>query len=207
MALCQLVNTANEKVGEIELEDQIFQVEVKPHVLHEVVCMQLANRRRGTASTKTRGEVRGGGIKPWKQKGTGRARAGSRRSPLWRGGGTVFGPKPRDYHYLLPKSTRRLALKMALSSRFGEGNMIVLDDFTLPALKTKEFVKVMSNLGAENCLVITGAVDENLTRCARNAIGYQVMPVVGLNVYDVIKYSKLIMTKSSLEPLAARLVR
>jgi large subunit ribosomal protein L4 len=207
MALCQILNTANEKVGEIDLDDNIFQVEVKTHVLHEVVCMQLANRRRGTASTKTRGEVRGGGIKPWKQKGTGRARAGSRRSPLWRGGGTVFGPKPRDYHYLLPKSTRRLALKMALSSRFGEGNMIVLEEFNLPVLKTKEFVRVMGNLGLDECLVVTGDVDENLTRCARNVVGCQVMPVIGLNVYDIIKYRKLVITKSCLEPLAARLVR
>jgi len=207
MALCPMVNTANEKVGEIELDDQIFQVDVKPHVLHEVVCMQLANRRQGTASTKTRGEVRGGGIKPWKQKGTGRARAGSRRSPLWRGGGTVFGPKPRDYSYQMPKSARRLALKMALSSRLAEGNMILLDNFVLTELKTREFVKVMTALGAGDCLVVTGDVDDNLARCARNVVGCQVLPVVGLNVYDIIKYKKLVVTQGSLEPLAARLVR
>ncbi len=206
MAVCDVVNTSAEKVGEIELNDALFDVEVKPGVLHEVVCMQRANRRAGTASTKTRGEVRGGGAKPWRQKGTGRARSGSRTSPIWRGGGTVFGPKPRDYSYRLPKKVRRLALRMALSARRQEGNLVVLDDFTLPGIKSKEFARVMGNFGFDNCLVVTADPDEKLHLSARNVVGYKVLPVAGLNVYDILKYSKLMLVQSSLEKLEARLM-
>ena len=206
MAVCDVVNTSAEKVGEIELNDALFDVEVKPGVLHEVVCMQRANRRAGTASTKTRGEVRGGGAKPWRQKGTGRARSGSRTSPIWRGGGTVFGPKPRDYSYRLPKKVRRLALRMALSARRQEGNLVVLDDFTLPAIKSRDFVRVMGNFEFDNCLVVTGEPDEKLHLSARNVVGYKVLPVAGLNVYDILKYSKLMLVQSSLEKLEARLM-
>ena len=145
MAVSDIVNTSAEKVGDIDLKDELFTVEVQTGILHDVVCMQRANRRQGTACTKTRGEVAGSGAKPWRQKGTGRARAGSRKSPVWRGGGTVFGPRPRDFSYKLPKKVRRLALRMALSARFGEGNLVVLDSFEMPEIKTKEFVKVMSN--------------------------------------------------------------
>ena len=140
MSVCDVVNTSAEKVAEIEVNDNLFGVKVDTGILHEVVCMQRANRRRGTASTKTRGEVRGGGAKPWRQKGTGRARAGSRTSPVWRGGGTTFGPKPRDYSYSMPKKVRRLALRMALSARMNEGNLVFLDQFSMDAPKTKEFV-------------------------------------------------------------------
>ncbi len=206
MAVCEVVNTSAEKVGEIELNDALFDVEVKPGVLHDVVCMQRANRRAGTASTKTRAEVRGGGAKPWRQKGTGRARSGSRTSPIWRGGGTVFGPKPRNYGYRLPKKVRRLALRMALSARRQEGNLVVLDEFTLPEVKTREFVRVMGNFEFDNCLVVTGEPDELLQRSARNAVGYKVLPVIGLNVYDILKYSKLMLVQSSLEQLEARLM-
>ncbi len=206
MAVCEVVNTSAEKVGEIELNDALFDVEVKPGVLHEVVCMQRANRRAGTASTKTRGEVRGGGAKPWRQKGTGRARSGSRTSPIWRGGGTVFGPKPRDYSYRLPKKVRRLALRMALSARRQEGNLVVLDDFTLPGIKSREFVKVMGNFDFDNCLVVTAEPDEKLRLSSRNVVGYKVLPVAGLNVYDILKYSKLMLVQSSLEQLEARLM-
>ncbi len=206
MAVCDVVNTSAEKVGEIELNDALFDVEVKPGVLHEVVCMQRANRRAGTASTKTRGEVRGGGAKPWRQKGTGRARSGSRTSPIWRGGGTVFGPKPRDYSYRLPKKVRRLALRMALSARRQEGNLVVLDDFALAEIKTREFVRVMGNFDFDNCLVVTGEPDEKLHLSARNVVGFKVLPVAGLNVYDILKYSKLMLVQSSLEKLEARLM-
>ena len=206
MAACTVVDKSAEKVGEIEVSDELFGVEVKPAVLHEVVCMQRANRRRGTASTKTRGEVRGGGAKPWRQKGTGRARAGSRTSPLWRGGGTVFGPKPRSYGYKLPKKVRRLALKMALSARFAEGNLVVIDTLGLDRPKTKDFVQVMKNFEFSDCLVVTADRDETVEKSVRNAVGYKTLPVAGLNVMDILKYSKLMLVQDSLDKLAERLL-
>ncbi|MHB8809963.1 MAG: 50S ribosomal protein L4 [Desulfobulbaceae bacterium] len=205
MAVCDVVNTSATKVGDVELNDALFAVEVQPGILHEVVCMQRANRRQGTASTKTRGEVSGGGMKPWRQKGTGRARSGSRTSPLWRGGGVIFGPKPRDYSYSLPKKVRRLALRMALSARFSEGNLVILDKFGMPEIKTKDFVKVMQNFNFDNCLVVTDGNNENLSLSARNAVGYKVLPTEGLNVYDILKYSKLMLEQSTLAQLEERL--
>ncbi len=206
MAVCDVVNTSADKVGEIEVSDELFGVEVNTGVLHEVVCMQRANRRAGTASTKTRGEVRGGGAKPWRQKGTGRARAGTKNSPIWRGGGTTFGPKPRDYSYRMPKKVRRLALRMALSARMGEGNLVIVDQFNLEAPKTREFVGVMKNFDFDRCLVVTDADNENVQLSARNAVGYKVLPVAGLNVYDILKYPKLMLMQSSLEQLESRLM-
>jgi large subunit ribosomal protein L4 len=206
MAVCDVVNTSAEKVGEIEVSDVLFGVEVNTGILHEVVCMQRANRRSGNASTKTRGEVRGGGAKPWRQKGTGRARAGTRTSPIWRGGGTTFGSKPRDYSYKLPKKVRRLALRMALSARMDEGNLVIVDQFTMAAPKTKEFVGVMKNFDFTKCLIVTDADNENVQLSARNAVGYKVLPVAGLNVYDILKYPKLMLMQSSLEQLEARLI-
>ncbi len=206
MAVCDIVNTSAEKVGDIELKDELFAVDVQTGILHDVVQMQRANRRQGTASTKTRGEVAGSGAKPWRQKGTGRARAGTRKSPIWRGGGTTFGPKPRDYSYKLPKKVRRLALRMALSARFGEGNLVVLDDFNMPEIKTKDFVKVMDNFDFDNCLIVTGDDNKTVQLSARNAIGYKVLPVAGLNVYDILKYSKLMLVQSTLAQLEERLM-
>ena len=206
MAVCEILNTLAEKVGEIELNDALFGVEVNTGILHEVVCMQRANQRSGNACTKTRGEVSGGGAKPWRQKGTGRARAGSRTSPVWRGGGTVFGPKPRDYSYSMPKKVKRLALKMALSARNQEGNMVVVDQFSLSAIKTRDFVKVMDNFKFDNCLVVTGEPDEKLGLSARNAVGYKVLPVAGLNVMDILKHSKLMLVQTSLAKLEERLM-
>ena len=206
MAVCDVVNTSAAKVGDVELNDALFAVEVQPGILHEVVCMQRANRRQGTASTKTRGEVSGGGLKPWKQKGTGRARSGSRTSPLWRGGGVIFGPKPRDYSYRLPKKVRRLALRMALSARFSEGNLVILDKFAMPEIKTKEFVKVMHNFNFDNCLVVTDGSNQNVSLSARNAVGYKVLPTEGLNVYDILKYSKLMLEQTTLAQLEERLM-
>lgn len=206
MAVCEVLNSLAEKVGEIDLNDALFRVEVNTGILHEVVCMQRANQRSGNACTKTRGEVSGGGAKPWRQKGTGRARAGSRTSPVWRGGGTVFGPKPRDYSYSLPKKVRRLALKMALSARNQEGNLVVVDQFSLDQAKTREFVKVMDNFKFENCLVVTGEMDEKLGLSARNAVGYKVLPVAGLNVMDILKHSKLMLVQTSLAKLEERLM-
>ncbi|MGD9949017.1 MAG: 50S ribosomal protein L4 [Desulfobulbus sp.] len=206
MAVCEILNTQAEKVGEIELNDTVFAVEVNTGILHEVVCMQRANRRGGNACTKTRGEVRGGGAKPWRQKGTGRARAGSRTSPIWRGGGTTFGPKPRDYSYSMPKKVKRLALRMALSARNQEGNMVVVDKFEIPEVKTKNFVQVMNKFQFDNCLVITEGVDDQINLSSRNAVGYKVLPVEGLNVYDILKYSKLMLIQSSLAKIEERVL-
>lgn len=206
MAVCTVLNTRAEKVGEIELNDSLFNVEVNTGILHEVVCMQRANRRSGNACTKTRGEVSGGGAKPWRQKGTGRARSGSRTSPVWRGGGTVFGPKPRDYSYSMPKKVKRLALKMALSARNQEGNLVIVDSFEMPEIRTKDFVGVMSNFQFDNCLIITGDVDDKVSLSARNAIGYKVLPVAGLNVYDILKHSKLMLVQASVAKIEERLM-
>jgi large subunit ribosomal protein L4 len=206
MAVCDVVNTSAEKVGEVELNDALFNVKVKNVVLHEVVCMQRANRRAGNACTKTRGEVRGGGAKPWRQKGTGRARAGSRSSPVWRGGGITFGPRPRDYSYNMPKKVRRLALRMALSARNGEGNLVIVDNLSFPAIKTKDFVAVMQNFQFKDCLVVIGGEDPVVTKSARNAVGFKVLPVAGLNVFDILKHSKLMLVQESLAQLEERLV-
>ena len=206
MAVCDVVNTSAEKVAEIEVKDELFAVEVKPAILHDVVCMQRANRRGGNASTKTRGKVRGGGAKPWRQKGTGRARAGTKNSPIWRGGGVTFGPRPRDYSYKLPKKVRRLALRMALSARMNEGNLVIVDQFNMEAPRTREFVGVMKTFDFDNCLVVADTENENVQLSARNAVGFKVLPVAGLNVYDILKYSKLMLMQSSLEQLEARLM-
>lgn len=206
MAVCEILNIQAEKVGEIELNDSVFNVEVNSGILHEVVCMQRANRRSGNACTKTRGEVSGGGAKPWRQKGTGRARAGSRTSPVWRGGGTVFGPKPRDYSYSMPKKVKRLALRMALSARNQEGNLVVVDKFELPEVKTKNFVKVMDTFQFDNCLIVTECIDDQISLSSRNAVGYKVLPVEGLNVYDILKHSKLMLIQSSLAKIEERVL-
>lgn len=206
MAVCEILNIQAEKVGEIELNESVFNVEVNTGILHEVVCMQRANRRSGNACTKTRGEVSGGGAKPWRQKGTGRARAGSRTSPVWRGGGTVFGPKPRDYSYNMPKKVKRLALRMALSARNQEGNLVVIDTFDMPEIKTKNFVQVMQKFQFNNCLVVTEGVDDQISLSSRNAVGYKVLPVEGLNVYDILKYSKLMLIQSSLAKIEERVL-
>jgi large subunit ribosomal protein L4 len=206
MAVSDVLNTSAEKVGEVELNNDLFGVEVQTGLLHEVICMQRANRRQGTASTKTRGEVSGGGAKPWRQKGTGRARSGSNRSPVWRGGGVVFGPKPRDYSYKLPKKVRRLAIRMALSARLQEGNLVVIDDFKLAEIKTKEFVNIMDKFEFDNCLVVARNDNENVKLSARNAVGYKVLPVAGVNVYDILKHSKLMVEQSTLDQLTERLM-
>ncbi|RLA80039.1 MAG: 50S ribosomal protein L4 [Deltaproteobacteria bacterium] len=207
MAKADLYNLNREKVGEVELKDEVFQAPVKSHLFYEVVKWQLAKRRRGTASTKTRAEVSGGGRKPWRQKGTGRARVGSIRSPLWRGGGVVFGPKPRDYYYPLPKKVRKAALRSALSLRFKEGNLLVLDGFKLPEMKTKRFVEAMDRLGlkGEKVLIVTGEKDEVLERSARNVPWAKVLRWEGLNVYDVLYYPNLLILRSALEKIEERL--
>ncbi len=207
MAQIDLYNLSREKVGEVELKDEVFNGPVKPHLFYEVVKWQLAKRRRGTASTKTRAEVSGGGRKPWRQKGLGRARAGSIRSPLWRGGGVVFGPKPRDYSYPLPKKVRKAALRSALSLRYKEGKLILLDGFDLPQIKTKLFVEAMEKLGlkGEKVLIVTDGKDEVLEKSARNVPWAKVLRCEGLNVYDVLNYHHLLILKSALPKIEERL--
>ena len=207
MAQIDLYNLSREKVGEVELKDEVFNGPVKPHLFYEVVKWQLAKRRRGTASTKTRAEVSGGGRKPWRQKGLGRARAGSIRSPLWRGGGVVFGPKPRDYSYPLPKKVRKAALRSALSLRYKEGKLILLDGLELPQIKTKLFVEAMEKLGlkGEKVLIVTDGKDEVLERSARNVPWAKVLRCEGLNVYDVLNYRHLLILRSALPKIEERL--
>lgn len=205
MSTVSVVNTKNEKVGEVELNDGLFNLEVKEYLLHDVVRMQRAARRAGTASTKTRVEVRGGGAKPWRQKGTGRARAGTNNSPIWRGGGVTFGPKPRDYSFKLNRKVRKQALSMAISARLQEGNLVVIDSFSLDQIKTKEFVNIMKNLEVENGLIVDNCNNENLNKSARNVNGFRVLPADGLNVYDILLHKKLILVQTEIENLEKRL--
>lgn len=193
-----LYNVNGKQVGDIDLKDDIFGAEINEAILHDVVIMQLANRRQGTADTKTRAEVSGGGKKPWRQKGTGRARAGSSRSPIWRTGGIVFGPHPRSYKYNMPKKIRRLAIKSALSSKVQNGSIIVLDELTLQQPKTKEMVEILNNLNIDRkALVVTAGVDTNVVKSARNIPGVTPTFASGLNVYDILNHDKLVITKDA----------
>lgn len=205
MSTVNLLNIKNESVGEIELNDDLFNREVKVHILHDVVRMQRAARRSGNACTKTRVEVSGGGRKPWRQKGTGRARAGSNTSPLWRGGGVAFGPKPRDYSMKINRKVRQQAVSMAMSARFQEGNLIVLNDFTLERIKTKDFVGIMNTLNVGNGLIVIDEASENLLRSSNNVNGFKVLSSEGLNVYDILLHKKLILVQPVIESLEKRL--
>lgn len=194
-----ILNIQNEKVGEISLEEAVFDAPVRPHLLHEVVVMQLRCRRRGTASTKGRSKVSGGGRKPWRQKGTGRARAGTIRSPLWRHGGIVFGPKPRDYFYLAPKAVRKAAMRSALSAKLKEGNLIVLDRLELERPNTKTFKRILNSLGIPGkALFVLSDKNETVELSARNLPKVKILPVRGLNVYDLLLYEKLILTQEAI---------
>ena len=204
MSTVEVKNIKNEKVGEIELNDQIFNLEVKGYLLHDVVRMQRAARRAGTACTKTRSEVRGSSAKPWRQKGTGRARAGSRRSPIWRGGGVAFGPKPRDYSFKLNRKVKKQAVAMAMSARLQEGNLVVLDDFTMDQIKTKEFVSVMNTLDLDTALIVIDESNENLTKSSRNVNGFKVLNPEGLNVYDILLHKNLVLLQPALTSLEER---
>jgi len=189
-----------------QLKEEVFGVKARPHLLHQVVAMQRSNRRAGTASTKTKGFVRGGGKKPWRQKGTGRARAGSIRSPLWVGGGTIFGPQARDYSYRLPKKARREALLSALSLKNQDGKIIVLDKLELAEAKTKLMRKVLEDLQVKSALIVIPESDEKVERSARNLPAVKVLRAEGLNVYDLLRYEHLILTEGSLRFLEERLV-
>ncbi len=206
MALQDVYNMDGVTVSEIDLSDEIFNVPVKQHVLHDVVTMQLANRRAGTTATKGRSEVRGSGHKPYRQKGTGRARAGSRKSPLWRGGGIVFGPRPRSYAYKVPKKVRRQALKMALTSKLQEKALIVLDKLDFETVKTKRFVEVMGALKTKEALIVTDRKLENLELSSRNVPRVKVVRWEGLNVYDILRFKHLILLEPSVKQLEGRLL-
>lgn len=196
-----LFNKEGNKIEDIQLNDNIFAVEVNADAMHQVVVALLANKRQGTQSAKTRAEVRGGGIKPWRQKGTGRARQGSIRAPQWIKGGVVFAPKPRDYRMSIPKSMRRVAMLSALTSKVQNDEMAVLDSLTLEAPKTKEIVKMLNAFNAKKTLIVTAEANETVYKSARNIEGVAVLPVNNINVYDLLKYSKVIMTKDAVSKI------
>ena len=201
MAKADVVNIEGQKVGEVELNDAIWATDVKPYLIHDVVVMQLNNRRRGTAKAKTRGEVRGGGRKPWRQKGTGRARAGSTTSPVWVGGGTVFGPKPKEYHMSLPKKVRKAALRSALTVRNQGAQLKVLDKLELGSISTKNFAGIMKTLNLSKPLVVVQGKDEILEKSARNIPYTKVLRTEGLNVYDVMRHDQLMVTVDALKKI------
>jgi large subunit ribosomal protein L4 len=199
-----IYNTNKEKVSQVVLDEKVFGCEVKPHLLYEVVKMQLANRRAGTASTKNRSHVRGGGKKPWRQKGTGRARAGSIRSPIWKGGGTTFGPLPRDYSYRLNKKVKKLALRTALSVKLKEDKLLILDNFNLPEIKTKGVITTLNRFDIKDAFIIDDS-NLHLEKSASNVPFVKVLRPEGLNVYDILRYDKLIITQSCLEKITRTL--
>jgi large subunit ribosomal protein L4 len=193
------------RVIQPQLNEAIFGAKTRAHLLHQTVVMQLANRRAGSASTKSKGFVRGGGKKPWRQKGPGRARAGSIRSPIWVGGGTTFGPQPRDYSYRLPRTARREALLSALSLKNRDGKIIVVDKFELEAAKTKIMVKALAELKVESAVIVIAQSNEKIERSARNLPKIKVLRVEGVNVYDLLRYDHLILTQEALQRLEERL--
>ncbi len=207
MPVVNIVNMKNEKVGELELNPLIFAATVNSHLVHQVVTAQMAGRRAGTHAVKGRSQVRGGGRKPFRQKGTGRARQGTSRAGQYRGGGVVFGPVPRSYVQKTPKKMKRNALKGVLTGKVNEGSLIVLDNFDMSEIKTKIFIQTMEILDSINALIITDSENINLCKSSRNVKGYKLLHVDGLNCLDILKYKKLILIKSSIpkieEALAA----
>ncbi len=200
MPKIQMINMQGEPVGDIELKENIFDIEINEHAVYLVVKNILANKRQGTKSAKTRAEVRGGGRKPWRQKGTDRARQGSIRSPQWRGGGIVFAPKPRDYSYTTPKKVRRLALKSVLTSKLQNNEIILVDEIKMQTAKTKAFNEFLKAIKADKkALVVTDGKDENVVRSARNIAGVATSMAQNINVYDLLKYNSLVLTKDALD--------
>jgi large subunit ribosomal protein L4 len=201
MPQVDVINRENSISGKIELPDDIFAFEVNKGIIHEAIRNYLANQRMGTAVTKTRGQVRGGGRKPYRQKGTGRARAGSIRSPLWRGGGTVFGPQLRNYSYKLPKKVKWAALDAAFSAKLSDGEVIVIDELNIEKPKTRELASILKTLGLKNVLIILPEEDEVLKRAARNIPCVDVAVVGKLNVYEVVAHEKLLLTSKAVEKM------
>lgn len=205
MIKAKVYSQTNQEVGEIELREDIFGVKVRPELLHLVVRAHLAAKRQGTVATKNRAKITGGGRKPWRQKGTGRARAGSSRSPLWRGGAVIHGPQPRDYSFKVNKKVKRLALKMALSSLLAENRLKIVDKFELPEIKTKKFVEIKNNLGVKKPLIVLQERYNNLELSARNVPGVSVLTQDFLNTYDALKHSELVIEKEAILKLQERL--
>ena len=197
MANVAVYNMEGKEVDKIELNDSIFGVEINEHLVHMAVLQQLANKRQGTQKAKTRSEVRGGGRKPWRQKGTGHARQGSTRSPQWTGGGVVFAPTPRDYSFKLNKKEKRAALKSVLSSKVAENKFVVVDELKLDEIKTKKFVEVMNNLKVEKALVVLNDMDKNVIASASNIPTVKTAQTNELNVFDVLKYDTVVVTKAA----------
>ena len=207
MAVVKVYDQDRQEAGEIALAPDVFEVEVRPEILNLVTRAQRAAKRAGTHAAKTRAQVRGGGAKPWRQKGSGRARAGSNRSPIWRGGGIIFGPQPRDYSFKVNAKVRVLAIKMALSSRLAGDALMVLKSIELPEAKTKHFAKIAGALGLEKALIVAGGVQETLVRCARNIPGITLTTAEGLNVYDILKHKQLVLLQEAVEPIQARFAK
>ncbi len=205
MAVVDVLNQKGEKISQAELADDCFNIEVKSSVLHEVVTAQLAKRRAGTASVKNRREIRGSTRKLLRQKGTGRARRGSIKSPLLRGGGVTFGPHPKSWGYKVPKKVRRLALKMALSSKFQDQTLTVVDRLTLETIKTKAFAAILADLSIDNALIVTSGKDPHLELSSRNLPDVKILRTEGLNVYDVLKYNHLVLLEPSIKQIEGRL--
>ena len=201
MANVAVYNMEGKEVETMELDDAVFGVDVNEHLVHMAVVQQLANNRQGTQKAKTRSEVRGGGRKPWRQKGTGHARQGSTRAPQWTGGGVVFAPTPRDYSFKLNKKEKRAALKSALSSRVAENKFVVVDELKFDAIKTKDFAKVMSNLGVEKALVVINDNDTNVVMSAKNIPTVKTASTSTINVYDILKYNTVVVTKDAVNTI------
>ncbi|MCA1794314.1 MAG: 50S ribosomal protein L4 [Desulfotignum sp.] len=205
MAAVDVLNSAGEKVSETQLPDEIFSVPVKTSVLHEVVRSQLASRREGTAASKTRSMVKGSTKKLFRQKGTGNARAGSVKSPLRKGGGVIFGPSPRSFAFKVPKKVKRLALRMALSSKHEDKNLFVIDNLTLDEIKTKMLASVLGAMQLNDLLIVSDAQDTNLELSSRNIPDVKVIKTAGLNVYDILKYKNLLLVESTIQNIKGRL--
>jgi len=201
MTTLAVYDIGNQKVSDLELDDRVFDAEIKSNLFYDLVRMHLASQIEESAFTKNRALVRGGGAKPWRQKGTGRARAGSRRSPLWRGGGTIFGPMPRDYSFALSKKERRAALRAALSLKRKEGKLILLDGFPLAGYKTRQILEVLRKFEVDNALIVTGEKSLFLERSARNIPKIKVLRYEGLNVYDILNYQHLILLSAAIEKI------
>jgi large subunit ribosomal protein L4 len=209
MPTLDVVTRANAKAGTVELDPSVFEVAVRPHLLHAEVRRQLARRRAGTHSTKNRAAVSGGGVKPWRQKGTGRARQGTIRAPQWAGGGVVFGPVPREHGHVLPKKTRRAALIGALSLRVSEGSLVVIDELVVPEFKTKAIAELLEALGigGASALLVIAEADEKVEKSAANLPRVSCLRAEGLNVYDVLRHQKLVLTRAAVAAVEERLLR
>jgi large subunit ribosomal protein L4 len=206
MPVADVYDIDKKKVSQIELNDAVFDAEANPDVMYEVVRMQMASKRRGTASTKERGDIRGGGKKPWRQKGTGRARAGTTRSPLWRGGGTVFGPSPRSYAYKLPKKVKKMALVSALSMKFNEQRIIILKEFPLEEIKTRKFKEVMDRFGFKKALFVLDKSNPVLEKSSRNLSDIKMIKSEGINVYDLLDHEYIVLLEPTVRMIEGALL-